>query len=1771
MNNTIADGAVVMNASNILLDCNNAILNGTDDYGSGIVLDGINESVIQNCIVEHYSSDIYTVDSSNNKIKYNTLRYAGYGGELDDNCSNNLFYDNLFYNSSYGLSLYGYNSYYNDVDNNQFLNGSDIFLHFTYNTSITNNILDTCGITLSSPYYIEIVNNTITNTTTGIKGNGEISKIENNTIINNTYGIDVGGNLTSMKDNNLTYNEKFDIYRLPCDIGAFSNNIGGNGSLIYIINSDDMVLSGIYDYSEVIFVCGNNITASNIRINNGDAKNDGILILNIRNSSINGANLTNVFSGVYSSSPQNVTVSSINVNNATYGIHSSGHYMNYTDSNITNIDVGVYSNGYDSSYSNLNITNFSTDGILMYSSCRNTVKNNQITVPDGTEGIKLFNPSCTLTPKYILIDNNTILGNNVGDKGIYIYGNSHPVNITNNTIHLLDDGIYLSSSSNVFLYNNNVTNSSQDGIYFDSSSTSNNLQSNRFCFNNQISSSYYDYYDEDSNTETNTTCDTSSPSGICDNPCQYNGCINLSDSSTFTYDKVVNVSGHYYVNNNISLCTGTYYVNDPDNSENGLGVLVINASNIYVDFNASTLIGNGSGEGLTITNYDGIEIYNGSILNYSTPMYLNHSDTDSVSNMSLKGYSSESKSLNIYHSTGNYFDNITLNGSSDISKTIIKLDTVNDTVFVNSYFGEVNSTNPGYWWHIIDTDNLTINSSTILAPEVSGSEITLLTNSQFNHNTFTPFTDNTTGSFAGYILNSTFYDNDFTNVSLRGNSHLTIDSNRFNYLPLYSNKLIWITDNPLLIHNNITINLTSSGVVIFSGSNSNITGNNITFNTYMIYTPVIFEVNDHSIIDDNYVNGSLTGSHLHGVEFFDDITGSTVSNNEFHHIGSGIFYEASTTQENFTVYNNSFSSVVVYGIKLVKISSANLSNNEISSNDLGTGIYLSRSQSSYITNNTITNMTTGVYLNELSQSEVDDNVITNSSQTGLSLINVSTTNLNNNNITYSGYNGIYIDSSSSSLTFTNTYSCYNHISSDLYFDIYDHNTGSWSSTTCDTDNPYDICDNYCTPCVNLSDSSTWDPDGDGEDNIVNVSGINYVNNNVHLCYANYSLTSSDKFIYINKTGVTFDCDDAGLIGEVYTPFENGIGIYVPVNDSFILNCYIKKFLKGVYISSSDNNHIYYNSFDKNNYGVYVDSDFGNKIVNNTFNQSYYYNIFIDSSSDSVCSDSIIENNTGDFGYDIRFLKTSGATLTDENSINELILCNADNFYLSNITITGRNNNGLLGLLSSNGNSDNLTIINAYKGIYMYQDSDGNVWNNTLINDSKTWNLELGSNNTVFNQITIYDDDEYVYNHNFNTTFNNLTIANTSNVGKVEWGNIALNKTQQLEADNFIHDNWFASLDSSSMLADQFNQSANITIYKDDGIPCSNVQYMTKSGFPTTRDEIISSGESYSPGYQVCDDGTDITTFSVSDWSGYTTASCIMNVTNVSMFHIPEYYNEFYDNTNLSCRAKATSELCSTLNLTFTWYINETHNTTWDTTVSCANDTWCETDTPVNMSYVNSGDNWTCSVQASCTSCGVSSWRNSSTHHIYLNDWAVIYGNTTGNITMRDSSGVHHIIEWYGVNGKNVIMHDVDSSVNYNNLQALSRTADGDLDTSDFSEADSALGLSSSAPDSITTLFGGGTGTPLHTKTFNIFGKEINNVPIINSTNSSNFVTGILWDTGECSDCNYSDTDHQALVFVTVVNYSTGYYGNYDYEITIPEQLQTYDPSSNLISIDLELD
>jgi hypothetical protein len=174
-------------------------------------------------------------------------------------------------------------------------------------------------------------------------------------------------------------------------------------------------------------------------------------------------------------------------------------------------------------------------------------------------------------------------------------------------------------------------------------------------------------------------------------------------------------------------------------------------------------------------------------------------------------------------------------------------------------------------------------------------------------------------------------------------------------------------------------------------------------------------------------------------------------------------------------------------------------------------------------------------------------------------------------------------------------------------------------------------------------------------------------------------------------------------------------------------------------------------------------------------------------------------------------------------------------------------------------------------------------------------------------------------------------------------------------------------------------------------------------------------------------------------------------------------------------------------------------------------------------------------------------------------WTYFVGNVTGTLALQTEDN-STVLKWNVADTTSSLVYvtDTDSNPEFSSLIALSRNTTGSYMSDDFTELDSELSTTT-YPDSINLTYTS-AGNPIETSTFTAFGNSISNVPITNSTNSSTFVTGILWDSDDDTNNNnqFDSTSDEDVVFVTRVNQSqVGMYGTYDYEIRVPARLKNF--------------
>ena len=194
--------------------------------------------------------------------------------------------------------------------------------------------------------------------------------------------------------------------------------------------------------------------------------------------------------------------------------------------------------------------------------------------------------------------------------------------------------------------------------------------------------------------------------------------------------------------------------------------------------------------------------------------------------------------------------------------------------------------------------------------------------------------------------------------------------------------------------------------------------------------------------------------------------------------------------------------------------------------------------------------------------------------------------------------------------------------------------------------------------------------------------------------------------------------------------------------------------------------------------------------------------------------------------------------------------------------------------------------------------------------------------------------------------------------------------------------------------------------------------------------------------------------------------------------------------------------------------------------------------------------------------------NNASKSITVEFWHYAGGETNDTITLEDEE-LEGIFQWQVANstGSNIYVSDYDADVNWQSLQALGRDTSGNERIEDFGELDNALN-SSTFFDSVNATYLE-NGNPKETIELEVYNQEITNIPVVNSTNSTSFKTGILWD---FSDGGTTYSEVQDVIFLTVVNKSQqGYNETRDFEIRIPATLgQLVGPDNDKVAFYTEI-
>lgn len=196
--------------------------------------------------------------------------------------------------------------------------------------------------------------------------------------------------------------------------------------------------------------------------------------------------------------------------------------------------------------------------------------------------------------------------------------------------------------------------------------------------------------------------------------------------------------------------------------------------------------------------------------------------------------------------------------------------------------------------------------------------------------------------------------------------------------------------------------------------------------------------------------------------------------------------------------------------------------------------------------------------------------------------------------------------------------------------------------------------------------------------------------------------------------------------------------------------------------------------------------------------------------------------------------------------------------------------------------------------------------------------------------------------------------------------------------------------------------------------------------------------------------------------------------------------------------------------------------------------------------------------------------NNATVNVSVPLWHTVYGNVSGTLLISMNSSSLFVWNVTPSSNGNIYVADLDSSFRWVNATPLGINATGSNSSGDFEELDSAFGTSGLS-DSVNATFTS-SGRPSALTSFVVFNRQVGNVPSANSTNSTDFLTGILWDASDSAAAGEYNGS-QDVVFISNINESLqGKFGVYDFEVRVPSKLRAFkgpDPVSVVFYVELK--
>ncbi len=332
-----------------------------------------------------------------------------------------------------------------------------------------------------------------------------------------------------------------------------------------------------------------------------------------------------------------------------------------------------------------------------------------------------------------------------------------------------------------------------------------------------------------------------------------------------------------------------------------------------------------------------------------------------------------------------------------------------------------------------------------------------------------------------------------------------------------------------------------------------------------------------------------------------------------------------------------------------------------------------------------------------------------------------------------------------------------------------------------------------------------------------------------------------KNLTINQAafGITLYNDyNSTVTGNTVTGAAYGIDIAGGNSNTVTWNVANSNSYYGIYLDSTSSNSIDHNTTNNNGrngiqlyYLSYVGLSPNNQILDNTLQENGQMDLGVMvSESSSVACVNTITGNTGSGGRPILYFD-SPTTLAG-GTYSELVLCNAGNSDISNITIDGsatKNNNTLLVWWTTGSKFTNVTSSNNLHGVFLYHSDSNTLKNITASNNAGLGIFLVASNGNGIDGGTLDSNGGGLYISSPSGGPGSSVVHNVTMSNNVSYGLAIYGINNSVYNNNFINN---ISRQVSASSGNIFNLAAPIggNYWSDYNTPTQGCNDLNNDGF-----------------------------------------------------------------------------------------------------------------------------------------------------------------------------------------------------------------------------------------------------------------------------------------------------------------------------------------------------